>query len=103
MAVVKDVLVGRVETRFDTVLHHLTGPGGGLKLLNLNTDDSRIQEQGSSGKLILWPRVKAMKIICQLFQESYAKVEYMLNSVTSKDIPRFSLTRYFLLHRQRNC
>ena len=52
MTVVEDVLVGGVETRFDTVFHHLTGPGGGLKLLDLSTDDSRSQDQGSSGELI---------------------------------------------------
>lgn len=38
MAVIKDVLVGGVETGFDTILHYLTGSGWRLKLLDLNTD-----------------------------------------------------------------
>lgn len=37
MTVVENVLIGGVETRFDTVLHHLTRPGGALQLLDLNT------------------------------------------------------------------
>lgn len=35
MAVIEDVLVGGVEAGFDAVLHHLTGSGWRLKLLNL--------------------------------------------------------------------
>lgn len=37
VTVIKDVLVGGVETGFDTVLHHLTGSGWRLKLLDLST------------------------------------------------------------------
>ena len=35
VAVVEDVLVGGVEAGLHTVLHHLTGPGGTLQLLDL--------------------------------------------------------------------
>lgn len=35
MAVIKDVLVGRVKTSFDAVFDDLAGSGGGLELLDL--------------------------------------------------------------------
>lgn len=37
VAVVEDVVKGRVETGFDTVPHHLTGPGWRLQFLDLTT------------------------------------------------------------------
>lgn len=49
MTVVEDVLVGGVEAGFDAVLHHLTGSGRRLKLLDLNTTLKRASELGSGG------------------------------------------------------
>lgn len=46
MTVIEDVLIGGVETGFDTILHHLTGSGWRLKLLDLNTDRERQRENG---------------------------------------------------------
>lgn len=40
VAVIKDVLVGRVEAGFDTVLHNLTGSGRRLELLDLYTQQT---------------------------------------------------------------
>lgn len=37
LAVVEDVVVGGVEAGLDTVPHHLTGSGGTLQFLDLNT------------------------------------------------------------------
>lgn len=44
MAVIKDVLIGGVETGFDTVLHHLTGSGWRLQLLDLERQDAQLTE-----------------------------------------------------------
>lgn len=41
MTVVKDVLVGGIETSFDTVLDDLTGSGWGLELLDLHKNKNR--------------------------------------------------------------
>lgn len=45
VTVVKDVLVGGVETSFDTVLDDLTGSGWGLELLDLhkNKKETRVK------------------------------------------------------------
>lgn len=42
MTVIKDVLIGGVQTSFDTVLHDLTGSGWRLKLLDLNDHTKRV-------------------------------------------------------------
>lgn len=54
MTVIKDVLVGGVETGFDTVLHYLAGSGRRLKLLDLSTKE----------KLLKW--ASALKLVCQI-------------------------------------
>lgn len=43
MTVIKDVLVGGVQTGFDTILDNLTGSGWRLKLLDLNTNTKRVR------------------------------------------------------------
>lgn len=47
LAVVKDVVVGRVETGFYTVSHHLAGSRRALQFLNLSTG-GRERVQGDS-------------------------------------------------------